>query len=148
MKEHPGEEELQQFVLERDSIDAKIIGHITSCNRCKAKVEVYGRLFTGIKNQPPVAFDFDLTASVLAALPDAGTKPHADRKLIFGIICFSVVFVIAAWFILNEYVPGIFSVSNGILIYLFMTTIITIFIFQAADMFRNYQNKIKSLDFN
>jgi hypothetical protein len=108
---------------------------------------MYELLFTGIKNQPASVFDFDIRRSVLGVLTQPVLKPSPDRKLIFVIIGVSMLFIIAVWFILNQYLPSVFSVSNTILIYMFLTTIFSIFVFQVADIFRNYQNKIKSLDF-
>jgi uncharacterized membrane protein YcjF (UPF0283 family) len=66
---HVSEEILQQYAINALT-DADIIAHITSCKSCKQQAAVYQAIFSGIKERPKPAFEFDLAETVLAKMPD------------------------------------------------------------------------------
>ena len=142
---HPGEERIQQFVLEKLSIDLETVNHILKCKICKERVQAYEKLFSGIKEQTVPVFDFDLEQSVLAQLPKPAVKYSEDKNLVLAIIGCSLIFIIGAGFLMNEYLPGIIEGTNTILVYLILTTIAIVCIFQVTEIVNNYQKKIKTL---
>jgi hypothetical protein len=145
---HLNEEQIQLYVLDRKNLSAERKDHIANCNLCRQKAEVYGALFTSIKNLPSSNFDFDLGASVMAALPQPVRRNLADKKLVWAIVICSIIIIAGGCLILNKFIPGVFSLSNINLVYLLLITIFIVFIFQVSDIFKNYHNKIKSLEFS
>ena len=53
---HLTDDEVQQYVVDRQHCEVKIVEHIHFCEVCRAKVEVYQMMIKGIKQQPQPAF--------------------------------------------------------------------------------------------
>ena len=49
---HLTDDEIQQYVLDRETADTVIYSHILSCKQCKEKAEAYRLLITGLHDQP------------------------------------------------------------------------------------------------
>src|ERR1700722_15406736 len=62
--EHPSEETLQQYVLDRAVCQPEEIDHIAGCPDCQTVVAVYGLLTTGLAGQEAPEFQFDVAAAV------------------------------------------------------------------------------------
>lgn len=141
---HPGEEKLQQFVLEKNITDAGILDHIKNCEVCMKKIRVYEYLFEAVKEQSSPVFEFDLSEAVLAKLPKPVVKTAGENKIIYAIIASGIIFMTATWLFINDYL--VFKITNSNLLYLLLTTLVIVFIFHSVDIFKNHQKKIKALD--
>ena len=85
---HLTDEELQQYVLDRDFGDTGINMHIHSCEQCREKAEGYRLLVTGLRNQPAESFDFSLTEIVMQQLPVPSPAVNREKEstLIYAIM--------------------------------------------------------------
>ena len=66
---HPGENEWQQYALNKSDVEPEVIAHIESCPHCQAEISTYQILFSEIKEQPAASFDFDVQELVMSKLP-------------------------------------------------------------------------------
>ena len=132
---HPYEKELQQYALGKSDPDPEVIAHIESCSDCQVEVSTYQMLYSEIKEQPPVSFDFDLRELVLSKLPKTITGLSTDDIIagflvVFTCSCIGIPVYIFRKIILNSFmdIPPFFIYSiiigtTGILI----TKILTLY---------------------
>jgi hypothetical protein len=126
---HPWERELQQYALDKSDANPEVITHIESCPDCQAEVSTYQMLFTEIKEQPPVSFDFDVQELVLSKLPKTNTALSIVDDIVAGFLviftcsCIGIPVYIFRKIILNSFIdiPPFFIYSiiigtTGILI--------------------------------
>jgi hypothetical protein len=125
---HPSEKEIQQYALDKMDSNPMIIAHIDSCSNCQAEVSTYQILFSEIKEQPSVSFDFDVEELVLSKLLKTKTGLSTDDIIagflvIFTCCCIGIPVYIFRKIILNSFtdIPPFFIYSiiigtTGILI--------------------------------
>jgi hypothetical protein len=68
---HLSERDLQAAAEAALRLPPAEAAHLHGCPLCQGQVAIYQRLFAVAASLPPPAFEFDLTASVLAQLPKA-----------------------------------------------------------------------------
>jgi membrane protease YdiL (CAAX protease family) len=68
---HLSERDLQDAAEAAAQLPAAQAAHLRGCYLCQGRVATYQHLFAAAAQLPAPAFDFDLTASVLAHLPKA-----------------------------------------------------------------------------
>ena len=86
---HPGENELQQYVLNKSDVEPEQIAHIESCPDCQAEISIYQILFSGIEEQNAATFDFDLQKLVLSKLPGIKTGLSTDDIIAGFLVMFT-----------------------------------------------------------
>ena len=69
MSAHLAERALQEAAESASLLPASQAAHLHGCCVCQNRVATYQHLFMAAAQLPPPAFDFDLTASILAQLP-------------------------------------------------------------------------------
>lgn len=142
---HLTEDEVQQFVLNSPAFEAGLVEHVHLCEICKTKVANYRLLFAGIKAQPEPAFDFDLSAAVLAQLPAAKVGLRRKGSLVY-LFVFAGIMLGLPLYIFRQYMKSIFSGITPVLIYLMLTAFIAILVIFVIDMHKDYQKKMNALD--
>jgi hypothetical protein len=143
---HLTEDELQQYAMDSVGCASTIRDHILLCEDCKAKAASYQLLFSGINQQPAPVFDFDLQQLVLAQLPAPAPKTAADKYLIYIMVAIAVILAGIAVYLFRSYLATLF-LGSSFIAYIAVTTIITILLLQAVDVYSSYQQKMKALDF-
>ena len=68
---HLSEHDIQAAAEAALQLPAAQAAHLHGCPLCQGRVATYQHLFAAVASLPPAAFEFDLTASVLAQLPKA-----------------------------------------------------------------------------
>jgi len=145
---HLTDEEIQQYVLDRDAADAAITSHIHSCGKCQEKAETYRRLFSGLREQPNESFDFAVTELVMHQLPVPARVEKAQKGngLIYGFITVVAAIVGFSLYFFRKYMTSIFESIAPLFIYLVLTAFMTLSIFLIADIYKKYKKKIHALD--
>ncbi|MGI4862697.1 MAG: hypothetical protein ACRYFZ_02155 [Janthinobacterium lividum] len=90
---HLAEPDLQEAAASAARLPAAQAAHLRGCRLCQGRVATYQQLFVAAAGLPRPAFEFDLTASVLAQLPRA--KPAFPWVL--GGVAALVLGVVAAF---------------------------------------------------
>ena len=142
---HLTDDEVQQYVVDRQHCEMKIVEHIHLCGECKLKVEIYQSLITGIKQQPQPAFDFDLSELVVQQLPSPKEKT-SDRLLLWVLIFIGVAFIGTVLYYFEGSFVYLFKGIAAIFIYLIIITAVTVFTGLFIDMYKKYNNEMKLLD--
>lgn len=142
---HLTDDEVQQYVVDKQKCEMKIVEHIHLCGECKLKAEIYQSLVKGIKEQPQPAFNFDLSKLVVQQLPSA--KETASDGLLLRLLLFIGVALIGtgAYFFEGSFVY-LFKGVAAILVYLIIITAVTVCIGLFIDMYKKYNNEMKLLD--
>src|SRR3989337_3784577 len=147
LTKHLTDDEIQLFALNEQDCETKIIEHVKVCRECKARIEVYQFLFTGIKQQPEPSFNADLSALVLAQLPSSRTTRSRDSLAIYLLVFSCIVLIGSVLYIFRDYMITLFAGIASLAIYLILITMLSILIVLCFDMYKNYQKKMGALDF-
>ena len=146
LNNHLSESEIQECALAGTECDSSLLSHIGQCGHCKAKVEMYLFLFTGIRTQPEPVFPFDLSALVLKQLPETRSRHSLNNLLIFLLIFASLSVIVVPLYIFRKYISHMFSAIFPISMYLILLTALTILLFQSIEMFRKYRKQMNALN--
>ena len=142
---HLTDDEVQQYVIDKQHCEVKIVEHIHFCEVCSRKVEVYQLMIKGIKQQLQPAFDFDLSKMVLQQLPSPKTTIANDKALVLIFGFMGIAFVGGAIYLFQSYFE-LFEGIKAILIYLIAITAITVLVYLLIDLYKKYQKEMKVLD--
>ena len=142
---HLTDDEVQQYVVEKQHCEVKVVEHIHFCEVCRAKVEVYQLMIKEIKQQPQPAFDFDLAKMVMQQLPQAKKKVSNDKLLIWLFVSIGIIFIAGALYFFQSYFE-LFEGLKTIFIYLIGITAVTVLVYLFIDMYKKYKHGMKVLD--
>ena len=109
---HLAERALQEAAESASLLPAPQAAHLRVCRVCQGRVATYQHLFTAAAHLPPPAFEFDLTASVLAQLP----RPRPAFPWVLSGVVALVLGVVVAFVVLfgGVLVPVFQSLSTGL----------------------------------
>jgi anti-sigma factor RsiW len=93
---HLAESTLQEAAESASLLPAMQAVHLHSCRVCQSRVATYQQLFTAVAQLPPPAFEFDLTARVLAQLP----RPRPAFPWVLSGVAALVLGVVVAFMVL------------------------------------------------
>jgi predicted anti-sigma-YlaC factor YlaD len=144
---HLLESEIQQYSLDKLNSDKQIINHVHSCEACREKVEAYTVIFETIKDQPEPAFDFDLTDMVMQQLPQPKSKVIVDKIMIFVLSFIALIAVGFTVVFFWSYFSELVSTIAPMLIYLVITSVVSLMLFLGIDLFKDYHRKLKILNY-
>jgi hypothetical protein len=144
---HLTDYEMQQYALDSSNYEMKIVEHVEQCEECKATVASYQLLFSAIKQQAIPAFDFNLPEMVLAQLPPPKSRFSAENKFAYKLALVITLLTGVFLYIIRAYLVSLYTGITQYLIYLILPAIITILLILCIDMHKNYQKKMKVLDF-
>jgi hypothetical protein len=137
---HLTDDEVQQFVSDGSTGDPAIAAHIHICEECKAKVETYQLLFTGLKEQPSPVFDFDLEQLVMQRLQPA--RRVRIQLPVYWVAAIGLAFSGIIVFLFRDYL----AIANGLFVFLALISTIPVIVFLCTEMFNTYQKKMKLLE--
>jgi hypothetical protein len=143
---HLTDDEVQQYVVDKQPCEVKIVEHIHFCEVCRAKVEVYQLMIKGIKQQPQPAFAFDLSKMVLQQLPQSKPKVSNDRLLLYLVIFIGLGFTAGVFYYFQNYFKFFFEGISIILGFLIGITALAVLAGLYIDMYKKYRKEMKVLD--
>lgn len=143
---HLTDDEVQEYVVDRQHCEIKIVEHVHLCGECKMKAEIYQSLVTGIKQQRKPAFDFDLSAVVLKQLPASGPGTANDQLLTWSFIVLCGGLIAATVYFFRGYLDSMFKGIAGISIYLMSISAITVIALLFVEMYNKYKKEMRALD--
>ena len=142
---HLTDDEVQQYVVDRQHCEMKIVEHIHICGECKLKAEIYQSLVTGIKGQLQPTFNFDLSALVVQQLPSVKQKTN-DRLLLWVLLFIGIGFMGGVFYYFEGSFVYLFRGIAAIFIYLIIITALTVITGLFIDMYKRYNSEMKLLD--
>lgn len=147
IERHLNDNEIQQYVFQKEAYDSDIAMHIQHCISCKIKAEQYKLFFEGIKQQEKSSFDFNLADLVIAQLPESSNKVSNEKLFFYFIIFISIIFISIFFYFFRNSLFGLFGRNAPILAALIITAVTCLFVILCIDMFRKYQTQMKILNF-
>ena len=144
---HLTDDEVQQYASDTSNCEPNIVEHVEQCDKCKVKAANYQLLFSEIKQQAVAVFDFNLSELVIAKLPSPKHRLYPENVFFFLMILATIVLTGAALSYFRSYLTSLFTSTTPLVIYLTVTTVITLSMMLSIDMHKNYQKKMKALDF-
>ena len=142
---HLTDVEVQQYVVDRQHCEIRIVDHMHLCGECKLKAEIYQSLVTGIKQQAQPTFSFDLSALVVQQLPTPKEKA-SERLLVRLLLCIGIAVIGAGVYFFEGSFVYLFKGVAASLIYLIVITAVTVCAALFIDMYKKYNNEMKLLD--
>ena len=142
---HLTDDEVQQYAIDKQHCEVRLVEHIHSCELCRAKVEVYHLMIKEIKQQPQPAFDFDLSKMVLQQLPSSVSKVSNDKLLVWLFVSIGIVFIGGGLYFFQNYFD-LFEGIRAIFIYLIAITAVTVLAYLFIDMYKKYRQGMKVMD--
>ena len=144
---HLTEEEIQQYALNNSSCDALITAHASSCPECKARIADYEVLFSALKQAPQPSFDFNLAELVVTQLPKVYATPSRENFFVYTFVLAIIGLTGTALYYFWSHIGSLFASIAPLLIYLAVTTLITLAIILGVEMYTSYQKKMRALEF-
>jgi len=144
--DHLSETEIQQYIFDKTNCNNRIAEHIGVCDNCKAAVTTYQLLFSEIKQLPNPIFKFNLSALVLAQVPQK--KPIFSWSDLFSyfMALILILAIVISGYLFRGYLTAILPPVFSSLLYQMATTAITITSFQILGIYKEYQRQTEILN--
>jgi hypothetical protein len=148
MNSHPNEKEIQDYVLEKSSCSTSVIRHIESCEECLQEVRTYGVLFTELKREPALSFDFNVQELVLPRLPRPKPLMTTDRFIFGFLVAFACLCVGVPVYVFWPNILYMFSDIPVYFIYAIVGSTSVMLLGKIFSIFKKYQNQMRILNFD
>jgi anti-sigma factor RsiW len=145
-QEHLSEIELQQLALEPFQTNHELAAHVHECAKCATDVSNYRAMFSALSTAEKPVFDFDIEKQVMAQLPVPTTRKTSFPWAVAAIIVISLAVSITV-FNIDGFFASLFGSIPSPVIYLIVTTALTIVIFQCRELVASYRQKMRQLNF-
>jgi hypothetical protein len=145
---HPWERELQQYALDKSEANPKVITHIESCPDCQAEISTYQMLFTEIKEQPRVSFDFDVQELVLSKLPKTNTGLSTDDIIAGFLVIFTCSSIGIPVYIFRKIILNSFIDIPPFFIYSIIIGTTGILITKILSLYKKFLKQMHLLNIN
>jgi hypothetical protein len=145
---HLQEEEIQQYALMNNNFPPALESHLESCAECLAEVENYRLLFSGLGQQTPPVFDFDLAAAVMTQLPQGHSKRSADNFIAGFLVIFSIGCIALPLYFFRKGIASLFIDIPPFFIYAIVISTSLILVTKMLSLYKKYQHQMRFLNFN
>jgi len=134
--DHPSDAELQQYAEDRVLCPGEVVMHVEGCPDCRASVMAYATLFEGLDQQPAMAFDFDVTASVMAKLPG-----ERNFRWVIAVVIFFGVAIPAYLFRKNAFY--VFTGISTLFLALILAAAGVFVVLRIMTLYKHYQKRLQ-----
>lgn len=145
MTDHLTEDEIQQFVLNKNFGNTNTQQHMGTCETCKAAAANYATLFTAIEEVPKPMLEFDVVNIVMPALP----KPK--HSIIRGNYFMYVLLMAILWalcipvYMYKKDLIRVFENMASMLIALIVLPVIAILLLQLYTAYEVYKKQMAAI---
>ena len=143
---HPSEKEIQRYALDKSDVDPETIVHIESCASCRSEATTYQMLFSELKDQPPVSFDFDLQKLVLARLPKTNTGLSIDDIIAGFLVFFTCACICIPVYVFRKIILNSFSDIPPFFIYSIVIGTASILTVKILSIYKKFRNQMHLLN--
>ena len=141
--QHLSDENIQEYILSKSN-QMSVSDHLHGCDVCKAKVEVYQNIITGIKEQSHAEFDFNLSEFVMIKIEQKGS---AYSNVFWLFVTLGIGVMVITVFFLGKHITNLFSGVSEMASYLVVTTAVVLLLFQGMEIVRKYKRQIDAVNF-
>ncbi|WDF57174.1 hypothetical protein [Mucilaginibacter sp. KACC 22063] len=136
---HLNDEELQQAAENPELRSGLIQRHLNQCADCRLKVENYSAIETGLAHTASPAFDFDLAAQVMAALP-VRKAPYYWLPTVAGIL--GGLSIIGAIAVAYNRLSSLWDSLPSPLVYLAVIPALVLLVLQLLITYKDHRRKM------
>jgi hypothetical protein len=140
--QHLSDENIQEYILSK-SHEMSVIEHLHGCDVCKAKVEVYQNIITGIKELAPAEFDFNLSELVMVKIEQ---KDFNYSNVFWLLVILGIGVMVITVLFFGRHMANLFSGVSEMASYLVVTTAVVLLLFQGVEIVRKYKRQIDSVN--
>lgn len=142
---HLSEKEIQAFAIDQAHSPVHWTTHVNQCITCRHSVATYKLIFHEIKQQPAVAFDFDLAKLVVAQLPKPKAIGSSVLLMVLSWLTFLALSFCAVCYVLRGQFFN-FIVTEPLINLLIVISASLLFLGLLLDVWMKFQEKIKVID--
>ena len=143
---HLSEINLQDYALGIGGDNPGIRQHLETCQVCKSRAANYRLTFSGIHLQEQALPDMDLQAMVLSKINPSPAKSSQDNIYGYMLAFFLVFGGIPLYLLRGYFVTFLTGISITVLFSIIAGTSLVL-IFRITAMYKDYQEKIKGLNY-
>ena len=140
--------EIQEIALYKNTCLEEAAKHISTCASCKIKVEQYELIFQGIKSQVEPSFNFNLSTLVLNAIPETSQNDLSEKSITYVISLVTIPILCGIMFLLKLSLSNLLSTISPMMIYLVITSVLSLSVFLFIEMYLKYKKQMQSLNFH
>ena len=141
--QHLSDENIQEYALGK-SHEKSVTDHLHGCAVCKTKIEVYQNIITGIKEQSPAEFDFNLSELVTIKIEQKGS---AYSNVFWLFVLSGIGVMVITVFFFGKHIANLFSGVSEMASYLVVTTAVVLLLFQGMEIVRKYKRQMAAINF-
>jgi len=143
---HLSDTEIQLYSLDKDNCGLNITEHIAQCESCATRAKNYTLLFSAVEDMPKPVIDFDITAMILAALPEHKKSPTLSDRLVYFVSFAGMSLLgILAWFLQKD-LSRIFDSVTSMIMYVLLIPIVGILMWECYDLYEKYKKQMNVLN--
>ena len=146
MNNHLSEMQIQEWLVDGKKPDPELSDHLEYCEACRTNLASYEAVFTAITSNPRPALDFDLSELVLTGITKR--KPpfswSAFSVYLLGAVCLAGAAIPA--YLYRRHIQNLFNGMMPMVVYLILASTITLLVFQAIELYKNYERKMHALN--
>ena len=141
---HLSEEQLQAFADgQPNEISSELQTHLQTCAQCRLAAEQYRLTYMALVSMPQDHFDFDLSAQVLAALPESPPTPVWQE---ISLIAFIAAAILLVFILIIIGLKVLLTGQTPLALSLTLTAAAAIAISQGIGLSDSYQRKMARID--
>ncbi|MCF0072742.1 hypothetical protein LZD49_19835 [Dyadobacter sp. CY261] len=145
---HLTDTEIQLYALQSADSNPAALEHVRHCESCQARAREYTLLFHAVGQQTRPAFDFDLPEVVMGHLVQPKASPVGQLLIVSGISFLSAAFLGTMVFLFGQQLLDLFSNRSQVVLYTAMAFPGALTILLVIESYREFQGKMKQLNFN
>lgn len=143
---HLSEDVLQEFAADPVKARPETKEHLRHCEFCKEQVKTYQGLFTQISNMEEPSFSFDLTTEVLAHLPSVVQGKLIKQFQLLPYLVAAIIFISGGIYFFRNEILSLSKIKDEMSLYIISTCVLSVLLFLLTDMYKNYEQKMKSFE--
>jgi hypothetical protein len=143
---HPGDNEIQEFLFSENISDKDISEHIQKCETCMRTADQYKHLIETVKSQERARFDFALTELVMTQLPQKSPVVSFKKALVYSLLLIIISVGGLMLFLFNTSLSELLAGASQIIVYLIITVIISLTLFQGFDAWYHFKKQMNILN--
>ncbi len=140
---HPSEKELQAYATGDPIINAAYSLHIGTCDYCQAEVAAYRFVDAEIQQVEKPAFEFDLSALVVAQLPVRSAI--VNKRSDYWLILIGIASILIGLYVYQTEVFGLFAGSSRLIVFTTCALAISMLTFGIWEHSQKYHRQLMAL---
>lgn len=142
---HLTDEEIQQFVLNKNLSNTAIQQHLDVCKNCKAAAANYALLFSVIEEAPKPLLEFDVVNMVMPVLPKPKLALEPKGYFVYALLIAAFAALCIPVYMYKKDLVRIFENMAPAVIALIALPVIAILLFQFYDTYKVYKKQMAAI---